>query len=501
MIAGFGGVRRNAAVALSEGGRIVAACEQERVTRVRDIGIGPEGMPREALHTALQTVCREPHHLAAVAAAEPQMVLPPDRRHARFDHHFAHAAAAAWTSPWSDADVLVCDNRAPFVSAWRVRDGEIARLDFNWAGAGLANVYARATRALGLVACRDEHRLEALARHCREIPDERALTLARYHQEQLTIEADFDRRLAEWAGDDDGTGTTTLARLASAVESNLCSILVEVVRDVRALGGGLRLCLGGGLFYNTRFTTAIRRAAVYPEVFVPIHPGNPGLAPGVALAADPEFDGGRAREAVAPFLGPEYSNEQIKAVLDNCKLSYDYLNDTALIARCVDALLRGRLVGWFEGRMEWGPRALGHRSILANPFCPHVLDNLNVFLKRRERYRPYGVSVRREDAPQLFEDAHDASMQYEHQVRDPCRFRHLMPAGPIPLRVHTVDHQPERLRELLRAFGDASGTPALVNTSFNGFHEPMVCSPRDAVRVFYGTGLDLLVIGNFNVRK
>jgi carbamoyltransferase len=152
--------------------------------------------------------------------------------------------------------------------------------------------------------------------------------------------------------------------------------------------------------------------------------------------------------------------------------------------------------------MEWGPRALGNRSILANPFSPHVLGNLNGYLKQREDYRAYGVSVCHEEAPQHFHvTAPSAFMELEYAPVDPSRFRYILPQGARTMRVQTIDEPRSLFRDLHRAFAAATGVGVLVNTSFNGFHEPIVCSPRDAIRVFYGTGLDMLVLGGFVVRK
>jgi carbamoyltransferase len=163
-------------------------------------------------------------------------------------------------------------------------------------------------------------------------------------------------------------------------------------------------------------------------------------------------------------------------------------------------------VGWYHGRLEWGPRALGHRSVLADPLAPHVLENLNGFLKRRPSYRTYGVSVPADDLDRFFERVDSAPaaspfMQFEYRPRDPERLRPMLPDGVQSLRVHTVDDSEPRFLRLLRVWGERTGTPVLVNTSFNGFHEPLVCSPRDAIRVFYGTGLDLLALENFFLRK
>jgi len=205
---------------------------------------------------------------------------------------------------------------------------------------------------------------------------------------------------------------------------------------------------------------------------------------------------------MSPFLGPEFSPQEIKAVLDNCKLSYDYLRTGQVIDRTTAALARGQLVGWFQGRMEWGPRALGHRSILASPVAPYVLENLNVFLKQRKPHETYSVVVRAEDLPRYFRGpAKSAFMEYEYEVLDANLLKSVLPENATRLRVQTVDESAGMLYDLIRAFGDVAGVPMLVNTSFNGFNEPIVCNPRDAVRVFYGTGLDMAVLGSMVLVK
>jgi carbamoyltransferase len=269
---------------------------------------------------------------------------------------------------------------------------------------------------------------------------------------------------------------------------------------VRATTGTDTLCLGGGLFYNTSFTTVIRKSGIFRDVFVPINPGNAGLAVGAALLVRSESDRCRTG-AVSPFLGPGFDAEAIKAVLDGCKLSYSFLSMPQVLDSTVDALRRGELVGWFQGRMEWGPRSLGHRSILADPSSPYVLDNLNCYLRKRARSRPFGVSVRAEQMDSIFcGPPASPFMEYEYGVRDD-RLRHVMPPGASSIRVQSVGPELGPFWALHKRMEEATGSGVLVNTSFNGFREPIVCNPRDAVRVFYSTGLDMLVMGGFVLRK
>jgi carbamoyltransferase len=255
------------------------------------------------------------------------------------------------------------------------------------------------------------------------------------------------------------------------------------------------------LFFNTYFATVAATCGAFGRVHVPAHPGRSGAAVGAALLAGGPDAAGSAPIG-SPYLGPSYSAAHIKESLDNCKLSYDLLHEERLLDEVVRALAHGRLIGWFHDRLEWGPRALGHRSVLADPLAPHTLDNLNGFLKRRPAHRGYGVSVPLSAVQDLF-DGPEASpfMQFEYRPRDAARFRSILPPGVERLRVHTVDSSQPRFLRLLERWGAETGTPVLINTSFNGFHEPLVCSPRDAIRVFYGTGLDMVAIEDFVLRK
>jgi carbamoyltransferase len=286
---------------------------------------------------------------------------------------------------------------------------------------------------------------------------------------------------------------------ASAVQSRIGDLLIGFLGDLkRRIPASRHLCVGGSLFYNSYFNSRVKRAAGFEDVHVPINPGDAGLAVGAALHVS-----GPTRRPVTPFSGPAYSFEEIKATLDNCKLTYQWASESETIALAVEALRKGHLVAWFDGPMEYGARALGARSILANPFAPYVLDNLNRFLKQREVWRGYALSGLQGTVMEHFDGPITSPyMECDYTPRDRERFRHVLPTPSAAVRVQTVnDNASPRFRALLRAFGDAAGLPVLVNTSFNGFREPIVCSPRDAIRVFFGTGLDMLVFGEFVISK
>jgi carbamoyltransferase len=500
-VVGIAGERRNAASAVCVDGQVAAVCEQERVTRIRRAGVPPGGLPAEAVDCVLRVARGRASDVETYAVAEAGIELPPDLPVARFDHHFAHAATAFWSSPFDDAVVLVCDRQGPRgMSLWTADGNGLSERPVPWDGPGLAAVYSETAEAFGFGADGNEHRIEALARLGGGACTCAAEALLEWKDGSLRVHAGYKARVADMVGSNGHVAPLMRqAEIAGGIQRHLGDLLLDTLRRVKADAGGRRLCLSGGLFYNTYFTTLVAESGIYEETFVPVNPGNAGVAVGAALAASRT----RTRTApLSPFLGPEYDPAEVKAVLDNCKLSYDYVNDEELIGHAVAALAKGQLVGWFQGRMEWGARALGHRSILASPASPYTLENLNLYLKKREPHRSYSVSVCEEDAPRYFDGPPSSPfMEFEYRVKAQDALRLLMPLNTTRLRVQTVGERPAPFRRLLKAFGSATGVPILVNTSFNGFHEPIVCTPRDAVRVFYGSGLDLAAIGNFILRK
>jgi carbamoyltransferase len=502
VVVGISGARRNPAAAVAVGGRLHAFCEQERLTRIRGGGLRPGELPAEAVKAVLASSRKSLDHISAYVTAEDGLCLPSQLPRVRLEHHHCHAAAAFLTSPFDNAAVLVCDqNSSPDVSVFMGRGSELSDEHWPWSGEGFATLFTQGAQLFGFTADQ-EHRLEALARLDPGSEAERLIRLFQYAGGTLRVDPDWKKVVREWLTEDGPRPPLeTSARVASSFQRALGDALLALVADIRRSLGVSRLCLGGGLFYNTFFNTLIAQSGEFSEVFVAPNPGNAGLAAGAALALS-QGRPANERQTVSPFLGPEYSLEEIKADLDGCKLSYDCLSLQEIMDTCVQALLAGRLVGWFQGGMEWGHRALGNRSILASPLSPYVLDNLNVYLKRRERYRAYSLSVREKEVHRYFDGPPQSRwMEYEYRLRDPELFRGVLPDGASTLRVHTVDGESPLFSDLHEAFAAASGTGVLVSTSFNGFAEPIVCSPRDAIRVFYGTGLDVLVLGRFVLRK
>lgn len=497
MIAGIGGGVRSGAAALAVDGRLVAACSQERATRVRGAGVGASGLPDEALDLLLQRLGRTRREIGRYVCAADDGPPPPADA-SPLDHHRAHASTAYLTSPFDAAAVVVCDHEAPEISVWTAQGGTLHEVSWSWHGPGFATVATRCARALGVSAADTDQRAAALARLRPRTRDAVIDRLFRFDADALVVDPGLESFI-EARRQGPAADAQVPAALAAALQERLAELLLELLRRVQARVGQTRLCLGGSLFYNSAINTHVRESGVFAEVFVPVDPGNSGLAVGAAV-----HQLGRSPAPASPFLGPSYSAEETKRILDNCKLHYAWESEEGAIGVAVKALREGRLVGWFDGSMEWGPRALGARCILANPSAPYVLDNLNRFLKQREPWRGYALSGLLEAVPTYFDGpAETPFMDCDYRPRDASRFREALPAPDATVRVQTVSptSSPPRFRRLLEHVGEVTGLPFVINTSFNGFHEPIVCSPRDAVRVFYGTGLDLLVMNQFVVSK
>ena len=494
---GLGGAGRHACAAVCTAHDVMGVCEQERVTRVKGAGFNTTGLPDEAIDVILARTGFTRSSVIEYAYSECPPPATEGLPSVRLDHHFMHAGAAFLPSPFDSATIVVCDGEAPHVSVWSGCGDAVSPVDFSWFGPGFTELYAQSARALGFSSVGGEQRMEALARLDPGRRDDRIDRLFRFDGNRVDMAPRWLNCVDNAVSAATSFGDT--AAVAASLQTRLGDLLLDFLADLRDQSpAGRPLCLGGSLFQNSYFNSLIKTQAGYSDVFVPVNPGDAGLAVAAAVHAS-----GGKRRPTSPFLGPAYDSEEIKATLDNCKLNYQWMSEREAAAVAVDYLQHGRLVGWFDGPMEWGPRALGARSILASPFSPYLLDNLNRFLKQRESWRGYALSGL-ETAVQEHLDGPSASpfMECDYRPRDPERFRHVLPEPNAGIRVQTVGADaPPRFRDLLDAFGQASGIPMLVNTSFNAFSEPIVCSPRDAVRVFFGTGIDMLVLGQFVITK
>jgi carbamoyltransferase len=275
---------------------------------------------------------------------------------------------------------------------------------------------------------------------------------------------------------------------------------------LRLAGKGRNLCLAGGVGLNALLVSALENGPGFQNIFVQPASGNAGTAIGAVLETWHATYGQQQRVPLETLcLGPAFKAADIKLVLENCKLRFRYLLTTGeIIETAVAQLNEHRIVAWMHGRMEFGARALGNRSILASPLDPYSTENLNIFIKHREPFRKFAASVPAELAGEYFQVGPNARyLSTVGRVRPEHRekFAAAILAGNL-IRVHTVDREENPLYwELLHAAGKATGLPVLYNTSFNLFGEPLVCTPRDAVRSFYSSGIDAMFVGQFFLQK
>jgi carbamoyltransferase len=467
-------------------------CPQERLTRVRGAGFNRSGVPDEALDDVLARAGRRRDDVEAYAC-DNGSPLPRMGKVVRLDHHFAHACSAFLPSPFESSAIVVCDHESPQISVWEGAGQAITHVDWPWHGVGFAELYSQSAELLGFPD--SDHRMEALSRLHPGQPSDWATALFSLDASGIAIVPNWRESVATHAVG----ALEQRARAAAAVQSRIGDLLIDFLALVGRQSAGQRhLCVGGSLFYNSCFNARLRGSGLFEQVFIPVDPGNAGVSIGAALHVARS-----RRQGMTPFLGRSYEPDEIKATLDNCKLSYQWLSERDTVSMTIQALQRGQLVGWFEGPMECGPRALGGRSILANPFNRYVLDNLNRFLKHRDPWRGYALSGLESAVPDHFNGPSASPfMECDYLPRDPTQFKYVLPGPAAAVRVHTVSESaPPRFRALLGAFGQATGFPILVNTSFNSFREPIVCSPRDAIRAFFGTGLDMLVFGSLILTK
>jgi len=298
------------------------------------------------------------------------------------------------------------------------------------------------------------------------------------------------------------------AKISPSLAPNVARGLQKAIEEavLTLAGDGENLCLAGGLFYNVLLVEYLERCGRWKNVFVQAAAGNSGTALGAAYHVWHDVQRHtRHSGSGSLLLGPSYGPGEIKQVLENCKLRFNYLRSMDdLLSTAVRMLGERKIVAWMHGRMEFGPRALGNRSILASPRDPYSTENLNVFIKHREPFRKFAASVPAEDASIYFDVGPNArQLATVGRVRPEHRktFESAI-LGEDIVRVHTVTESDNPLyHRLLREAGKATGLPVLYNTSFNLFGDPLVSTPRDAVRSFYSSGIDALFVGNFLLEK
>jgi carbamoyltransferase len=462
------------------------------------------------------------------------------------EHHLSHAASAFFPSPFDEAIVLTMDG----VGEWATTSAAIGKgnslevqkeIHFPHS---LGFLYSAFTYYTGFKVNSGEYKVMGLAPYGEPKYKDKIL------EHLIDVKADGSFRL-NMSYFDFCTGLTMTSQrfhdlfggpprkpdqpltpyhmdLAASIQAVTEEIVLRLTRSLCEETGIRNLCLAGGVALNCVANGKVLRDACCDRIWIQPAAGDAGGALGAALAGY-HLQLGRARTAngdamKGSFLGPAFTQREIEDRLTRCGARFEVLADSALIATGAEDLARSKALGWFQGRMEFGPRALGNRSILGDPRSPGMQKTLNLKIKYRESFRPFAPSVLRERVSDWFEL--DCDSPYMLLVADVVRSRRRemtqeekqlfgidklnVPRSEIPAvthvdysaRVQTVheDTNP-RYHALLSAFERKTGCPVLVNTSFNVRGEPIVCTPEDAFRCFMGSELDALAAGNCYLRK
>jgi carbamoyltransferase len=543
-VLGVNAIFHDPAAALVVDGRVVAAAEEERFSRrkhgKRPVPFSAWELPELAAAWCLRAAGLEPSELDAVAysfdpglcdgATDPVRDTDPwdwlrleyARRAPRFlagalpgldparvrfvPHHVAHAASAGLAQPGAGDEpsaVLVLDGRGEVAShlAGVYCDGELRTLASQRLPHSLGLLYEELTRHLGFQHSSDEYKVMALASY----GEPRHLGVLR-ERVRTTDTGGFTVAPVDWDGlvkarPPDGEITDEHADLAASVQRRLEEVLLELAGWVyEAAGGPRRLAMAGGVALNCVANARIAAEGPYDRVWVQPAAGDAGTALGAALHVA-RASGDRTAPMPGADLGRGWSDAELESELRRAALPYT--RPDSIAAEAARVLAAGGVVAWFQGRAEYGPRALGHRSLLAHPGKPDTTAHLND-VKGREQFRPVAPMVRAERAAEIFEGVLPSPyMLFVHRVRPAWRDR--VPAVVHvdgTARVQTVAAATEPLvAELLAEFERLTGLPVLVNTSLNTAGRPMVDTPREAMELFGSAPVDLLALGPFAVHR
>lgn len=440
------------------------------------------------------------------------------------EHHLCHAASAFYASPFDRAAILTLDEEGDGWSGLLAAgEGTSIRVlrtipfphSLGW-------VFTLVTDLLGFAPRLEEHKtqwlslagepefldlfLEMFRHRSGALPrlDRRFFT--RGLAGRIAFSTEFYRRIGIPSAPPAGLSDPLRRALASSLQRACTVIVLDLARKLREETRAQHLSLSGGLFLNPLLVTELEQNSGFEHVFVQPAAGNAGCALGAAWLVRHQLLGQPRENPVSHlYLGPAFSEREIKEVLDNCKARYRWCDTEDEKLRATVELLRaGKIVAWVQGAAEFGPRALGNRSLLASPWAPFVRENLNDYVKHREGFRPFAVSVPAEAAAEYFEYSANArflaALGVVREAHRELLKDFVLPDGQIRLHVVEQDANPLFWR-LLQCWGERAPAPILVNTSFNLFGEPLVITPRDAVRSFLCSGTDALVIGKFLLTK
>lgn len=549
----------DSAAALLIDGVLVAAAAEERFSRKKHTGDFPAGAIKYCLSEARLSVgdidelahgfnymryswlyAREPEALrqyrevfskeALLALVERDMPgFPPERVH-QVSHHLAHAASAYFTSGWDECLVIVMDGMGELHSAtvYHGHDGRLDKLHSISMQDSIGVLYSLVTLHLGFDFNSDEYKIMGLAPYgdpgrfrpffeqAIELGDNGSIRIPMLRMNRTRDERENYLRTRSYLSENlikerhpEDEITDEQRDVAAGLQECLDKTVQHLCGHFAARTGLRRLALAGGVALNCTANGKLLQAGLFDEIYVQPAAGDDGTALGSALyraALAQEVKNTRMR---VPFYGPAYSAQDIDAAL----ASFDeqikvvrFKTQTETFAAAARLIADGRVVAWYRGRMEYGPRALGHRSILADPGHPEMRDRINTMVKMREAFRPFAPAVSIEQVHQWFKVPPMTELPYMIMTID-VREQHRSALPAIThvngsARVQTVSaHDNEDFHALLRAVGATTGREMVLNTSFNVKGQPIVNTPQEALDTFLRTGIEYLFLENVLVAR
>lgn len=443
------------------------------------------------------------------------------------EHHLAHAALAYKASGETKADILVVDA----VGEWATTsvshaEGNMLMVKYEQRFPdSLGMLYSAFTQFLGFKVNSDEYKVMGLAPYGNSDSDrvrsyldlirtelisgwagklpKLNLSYFKFHYSDSMINhSKWEKLFGMRTRKAKDAIIQEHKELALAAQLFLEEVLLSLLEELSlSTEKEEALCIGGGVALNCSANGKILKSSKYRKVYVPFAPGDCGCAIGAALAYL-MLNERETNPNISPYLGPDYAESEVEKVLKVLDLAFTKFNDESLLLfKTSELIAEGNIIGWFQGRMEMGPRALGNRSILADARNPKMKDLVNSKIKFREEFRPFAPSVLEEDSKEWFGNNQSSPyMMFTFDVLKPGipAVTHVDNSA----RIQTVNETENPLYyRLLRAFKEKAGCSLVLNTSFNVMGEPIVCSPEDAIRTFLNSGLDYLIISNFIVNK
>ncbi|QIU97127.1 carbamoyltransferase family protein [Bacteroides faecium] len=448
------------------------------------------------------------------------------------EHHLSHAALAYYLSGFTNTGILVIDAVGEWAttSLMEAKNGKIRVIKEQHFPDSIGLLYSSFTYFLGFKVNSDEYKVMGLAPYGNPHSEETLQFISIIENELITIQDDGGLsinnnyfsytyglkmiNLSKWenlfhiASRKPQSGITQSHRnLAYAIQAVTQKIISRLAVHLRESTGCSNLCIVGGTALNCAVNGFIQDSKIFEHCFVPYSPGDAGGAIGAALTIYHSTHPKQVPNANAnPFIGPVYGDTDIESAIVKNKISYTKLESSGLLTQKVACLLaKGAIVAWFQGRMEFGPRALGNRSILADARVQDMKKKINASIKFREEFRPFAPVILQEEADKYFNMPNNDSPY----MMFTATAKHLK-SDELPAvihidntaRVQTITKKDNKLfYNLLSDFHSITGCPVLLNTSFNIMGEPIVCSPEDAIQTFQKSNIDFLIIGNYLITK